>query len=219
MGQGCHRDTGGLVPWVRIDENALDHPKLSRLSDGAFRLWVRGLAHCQKYLTDGALGADDVRGFRGNSRARVRELVTARLWDQHENDYHVHDYLKWNDGRDVVIHKREQARDRLTKYRQLKRVATGGERTVSPSLHSTNKIKSTDAARRPVEISDGTFALYTKIAAEARDLSIRQDDDESISNIAENFKTLCAARKLSYDSELAARAIAAVMASVARRSA
>jgi hypothetical protein len=30
------------MPWVRIDENAMDHPKFIALSANAFRLWVEG---------------------------------------------------------------------------------------------------------------------------------------------------------------------------------
>lgn len=86
----------------------------------------------------------------------------------------------------------------------------------SASATAVDKDKSTDAARRPVEkpveISEGKFSLYTVIAAEARDLSIRQDDDDSISNVSAIFKSLCAQRRLVYDSERAGRAIEAVMA-------
>lgn len=74
--------------------------------------------------------------------------------------------------------------------------------------------KSTGAARRPVENREpevGSFALYCVIASEARQHSIDVDRSESISNITEIFKTLCAQRRLAYTSDIAARAIAAVM--------
>jgi len=74
-----------------------------------------------------------------------------------------------------------------------------------------NKIKSTAASRRPVENSEGTFGLYVVIAKEALANSLTADSSDSIGNVAEHFKTLCAQRGLSYSGELSARAIASVM--------
>jgi uncharacterized protein YdaU (DUF1376 family) len=83
-----------------------------------------------------------------------------------------------------------------------------------------NKIKSTVAARRPVENlrepDEGTFGLYCTIAREARHTSIEQDRNDSIGNIAAIFKDLCAERHVAYDGETAARAIEAVLTSTAR---
>jgi hypothetical protein len=91
-----------------------------------------------------------------------------------------------------------------------------------PSPSPTNKIKSTGAdapgCAKPVEISKGKFSLYTVIAAEARDLSIRQDGDDSLGNISAIFKSLCGTRKLAYDGELAGRAIDAVLTAARKAS-
>jgi hypothetical protein len=108
------------MPWVRIDENALEHPKISGLSDGAFRLWVQGLACCQKYLTDGFVSDVSVRGLRAYSPKRRGELVTSGLWHEAAGGVNVHDYLEWNESRDHVISARHHARERLQKHR-LKR--------------------------------------------------------------------------------------------------
>lgn len=110
------------MPWVRIDENALEHPKIAALSDGAFRLWVQGLAHCQKYLTDGYIADLALRGLRAYSPKRKAALMEAELWHASETGIRVHDFLEWNDSREHVMAARQLARERLQKHRE-KRVA------------------------------------------------------------------------------------------------
>jgi hypothetical protein len=110
------------MPWVRIDEHAMEHPKVAGLPDGAFRLWVTGLSYCQKFLTDGFISDVAQRGLRAFSQKRRDELVTARLWDAIESGVHVHDYLIWNASREHVLNSREQARNRLRKHKD-KRVS------------------------------------------------------------------------------------------------
>jgi hypothetical protein len=116
------------MPWVRIDEHAMSHIKLLALSDGAFRLWVEGLSHCQLHLTDGAISATALATFRCHKRARVRELSTsidgrAPLWQPDGDGFRVHDYLDWNESREVVLAKRAAARVRMAKFRGSKKQA------------------------------------------------------------------------------------------------
>lgn len=94
----------------------------------------------------------------------------------------------------------------------------GGSPDPDPDPDLSPESTSTGAARRsvenPVEISEGTFGLYCLIADEARATSLREDQSESLSNIAAIFKGLCAQRRITYDSDIAARAIDAVLARV-----
>lgn len=214
------------MPWVRFCDNASDHPKLIALGDAAFRLWFDGNSYCQRHLTDGIIPAAALKGFRSYSPKRMASLLSelvpgkGPLWHRNsDGSIQVHDYLDWNDARAKVTAERKKSKDRYDRWRGRSNAVATPLQTESTPLHTTEEIKSTAAARRPVEISEGTFGLYTRIAAESRDLSIRQDDDESVSNISAHFKSLCAARKLSYDSELAGKAIEAVLVAVSRRSA
>ena len=216
------------MPWVRFCDNASDHPKLVALSDGAFRLWFEGNSYCQKHLTDGNIPAPALRGFRSYSPGRLRALLAVLvpgkgpLWHQaQDGSVTVHDYLDWNESRAKVLAERKKAKDRYDRWRNRGNAVGGGEttplQTASTPLHTTEDQKSTGAARRPVEISEGKFSLYTVIAAEARDLSIRQDQDDSIGNIAAIFKSLCGTRRLAYDGTMAAKAIEAVITAERRR--
>lgn len=110
------------MPWVRIDENAMDHPKIGGLPDGAFRLWVQGLAYCQKYLTDGLIAVISLRGLRAYSPKRRAALTEAGLWDATDDGaVQVHDYLDWNESREHVLMSRQFARERMAKLRGCSR--------------------------------------------------------------------------------------------------
>jgi hypothetical protein len=126
------------MPWVRIDENAMDHPKIGGLPDGAFRLWVQGLAYCQKYLTDGVISDVAVKGLRAYSPKRRAELVAATLWESAVSGVQVHDYLQWNESRANVMKTREQARERIRRLRGKHQPCNA----VTPSEQTENELRS-----------------------------------------------------------------------------
>jgi hypothetical protein len=112
------------MPWVRIDENAMDHPKFIALSANAFRLWVEGMTYCQKHLTDGLIPRSALKGFRYFSPASMRLLLDSLapgkgpLWHQGQNgDIEVHDYMDWNICRDTVMAKRQDGKERMRRIR------------------------------------------------------------------------------------------------------
>jgi hypothetical protein len=124
-----------MSPWVRIDENAMEHPKIAGLPDGAFRLWVQTLAYCQKYLTDGAVNETALKGLRSYSPKRRAELLNAGLWCAADSGITVHDYLQWNDSKEHVQRMREQGRDRIRKLRgKNERACNAVTPTVTPSV-------------------------------------------------------------------------------------
>ena len=113
------------MPWMRIDENALDHPKFVALSANAWRLWCEGTAYCQKHLTDGLIGAAVLRKFRYYSAASLRQLVTSLVpgkdacWHEDVNgNICVHDYLDFNDSRSEVLKARTDAKNRRRRFDQ-----------------------------------------------------------------------------------------------------
>lgn len=104
----------------------------------------------------------------------------------------------------------------LQEHSKCTAIASGLQCSSSSSSSATAVgTKSTAAPRRKTKLAEnpdrdtGTFALYCVIAREAMAKSRQEDDDDSISNVAEHFKCLCARRKLTYDSALAGEAIEA----------
>jgi hypothetical protein len=103
------------MAWVRIHDGAMTHPKVVGLSDKAFRLWVWGLSYAQQHLTDGLLTADAIPT---RFRRAIDVLVTRKLWETHDVGYKIHDYLTWNDSRELVLSKRGAARERMSNFRK-----------------------------------------------------------------------------------------------------
>jgi hypothetical protein len=106
------------MAWVRIHDGALSHPKVIAMFDPrrAFDLWLWGLSYCQQYLTDGRLPAEACP--RGSRKAAAL-LVVRGLWERRDDGgYYVHDYLDWNDSREVVLEKRADAKERMRNVRK-----------------------------------------------------------------------------------------------------
>lgn len=112
------------MPWVRIDENAMDHPKFIAISPNAWRLWCEGLSYCQKHLTDGFIPRQGAKGLRYYSPASLKMLLASLvpgkgpLWHESDGGYTVHDYHDWNESRDRVLQARSESRDRRRKWRE-----------------------------------------------------------------------------------------------------
>ena len=80
--------------WVRLDDRFPDHPKVEAISDRAFRLHIRGLCYCSKYLTDGRVPRAVAK--RLGSLKSLGELMAAALWSDEKDGYSIHDYLEYN---------------------------------------------------------------------------------------------------------------------------
>ncbi len=117
------------MAWVRIHDAAMTHPKILRLSDKAFRLWVWGLTYAQQHLTDGFLPALAIPGAFVKS---IKDLLSVGLWASVETGYQVHDYLDWNDSRDTVTKKRTEAKDRMAAARVRSQPVRTNEQTNNP---------------------------------------------------------------------------------------
>ncbi len=104
------------MAWVRLHDGAMSHPKISRLSDKAFRLWVWGLSYAQLHLTDGRVVSD--APFPARLARAIDDLLAAGLWTREASgDFQIHDYLDWNDSKADVSKKRTAARVRMSDHR------------------------------------------------------------------------------------------------------
>jgi hypothetical protein len=102
------------MTWIKLDDKLPNNPKILQLSDKAFRRYVEGLCYANQYLTDGFL-ANVVIDRLG---AEVtQELLQAELWLQADGGIQIHDYCEHQTTRKEVDSKREQTRDRVTRYR------------------------------------------------------------------------------------------------------
>lgn len=114
------------MTWVRLEDDSPLHPKLLKLSDGAFRLWIHGLAFCNRGVTDGridksflyALGHHggwtrrQIRGFLYELLERI-EPEKNGLWIEEGDHYRIHEYEH---------HQAEAMKERVEKKREMDRI-------------------------------------------------------------------------------------------------
>ncbi len=112
------------MAWIRLSDDYMDHPKFAGLSDGAFRLWHRGMSYSRKYQTDGLLSLSTVRAFKEYSPKRVSVLSTPHqdganaLWQTVEGfGFKVHDYLDWNPSKDEENERKAESKERMRQFR------------------------------------------------------------------------------------------------------
>ena len=95
------------MPWLKMDDGFITHPKVLSVSAEAKLLWMWALGFCAKELTDGRLTqkqAVSVAGLAGVSdwKPAAAELIQARLWESDGDGYHVHDYFDYNPSKAEV---------------------------------------------------------------------------------------------------------------------
>jgi hypothetical protein len=78
--------------WVRLRTGFPQHPRIARLSDGAFRLHVSALCYSARHSTDGwiAVFAESLLHDHSRTRRLVQELVQAGLWEPGDSGWRIH---------------------------------------------------------------------------------------------------------------------------------
>lgn len=123
------------MSWVRLDDGFPEHPKISGLSDRAFRFHVAALCYCARNLTDGVIDRKAVRIIGAVVGAKrplglVQTLVNASLWGTCSDTFVINDYLDYNPSNDQVKTDRNRAAERMRALRSARSSgARSGERT------------------------------------------------------------------------------------------
>lgn len=136
------------MSWARIHDSALNSPKLVKLfkASDPLHLWVWGLTYCQLHLTDGAIPIEAIP--HGGVKA-AEALIERRLWEASEGGYQIHDYLDWNESKEVISKKRASSRERVTRFRT--RV------TNAPTSSSNTRVHGNANAGRGVAYVSSSF--------------------------------------------------------------
>jgi hypothetical protein len=110
------------LTWIKLDDKAPRHPKISGLSDRAFRWWVRGLCYASEFLTDGLLPFEFTQDI---PQKCINELRDRRLWSLGDLGWQIHDYMDHQTARADVQREREKTRDRQAKWKAERRKSNG----------------------------------------------------------------------------------------------
>lgn len=120
------------MPYLNLDDDFTEHPKVDALSDSAFRLHVSGMRYCAKNLTDGRIPRNRVGRLKPGYRpAQLEELLDGCLWHLGGQgcgtedcpkgavgEYVVHDYLQWNKPASWWDERRRRETERKAEYRR-----------------------------------------------------------------------------------------------------
>jgi len=170
------------LPWVRLDENFADHPKVERVGPLAAWLHIAALCYSARHLTDGRIPkAKAVRLVDIPDPAEhVSALLSEGIWVENGTDYVIHDYLDYQPSRDSVLAERSAARDRMAKKRSAARSPdvppNFGRSSASPSRPDPNtslltSSRNSRADEQPVDdddlstgvVPDETWDAYAEI--------------------------------------------------------
>ena len=105
--------------WVRIDDNFADHPKIIALTDTAFRLFITGLCYSNRQLTDGVIPYQIVSAWVGDNPEKPSdELEDQGLWERVDKGFYIRSYTEYQPSREKIEKKRDEAKERLRRYRE-----------------------------------------------------------------------------------------------------
>ncbi len=149
------------MAWIKLETSVSRHHKFLAAGPAASWLWVCGLAYCQEGLTDGFIPFEAIRhlGVRAPN-GLVTKLVRARLWEQTEGGWRIHDYLLHHKPAAEVLGLNEERRKSGARggiESGKKRRFTDQTRETAKQVASTDakQVASTDAKQtaNPVQIT------------------------------------------------------------------
>jgi hypothetical protein len=119
------------MPYLNLDDNYPDHPKIEALSDAAYRLHGSAMFYAARFRLDGYLTTTQLRGRRQWSRRTEGELVDGDLLhppgepcpSRHcpaddGRRYRLHDFFQWNKSSEWWEERREKAAKRKAEWAQ-----------------------------------------------------------------------------------------------------
>lgn len=118
------------MPYLNLDDNYPDHPKVEALSDAAYRLHGAAMFYAARFQLDGYLTEAQLQARRRWSRKTERELIEERLLhtpgdpcessqcpDDDGRRYRLHDFFQWNKPKSWWDEEREKAAKRKAKWK------------------------------------------------------------------------------------------------------
>ena len=162
------------MPWLRISDDFMQHPKVLGLSARAVALWLEAICYVARHLTDGLVSPKVLAALR--YRAAASELRHAGLWDVVPAGDQIHDYHDYQPARDEVQNhraevseKRRAAGKRGAARRWQKAWQTDGNghgKPIAPSHTHTHPIPEEHTEARPSVLADDVWQLWRTVADE-----------------------------------------------------
>lgn len=91
------------MPWIKLDDQWIDHPKIIDAGRDARDVWLASLTYCARHLTDGLFHPNLIPQFcvmagvdLANCQEFAKKLLEVCLWEDEGEKYYIHDYLEYN---------------------------------------------------------------------------------------------------------------------------
>lgn len=91
---------------MKLDDGFAEHPKVLSVSVQARWAYISAICYTSRRLTDGVIPRS-VLSALSISPKLVSELVNASLWDNHGDDFMIHDYLEYNSTKAEIEERRK----------------------------------------------------------------------------------------------------------------
>lgn len=118
------------MPYLNLDDNYPDHPKIEALSDAAYRLHGSAMFYAARFRLDGYLTTGQLRARLRWSQRTERELIDGDLLHSPGEPcpsrqcppddgrrYRLHDFFQWNKSRAWWDEEREKAAKRKAEWK------------------------------------------------------------------------------------------------------
>jgi hypothetical protein len=152
------------MPWVRIDEEFPDHPKVVGAGPLGIAMQVAALCYCNRHLTDGFVPRSaarrliDLDGLGVSADDVISTLLGVGMWSRVDGGYQIHDYEHYQPTRAQVLAERERNREAGKKgglaragKRSAKQSASGPVSAV-PSNGQADRLAKPQAKSKPVPV-------------------------------------------------------------------
>lgn len=106
------------MPWGKLCDTLWMHPKVVEAGNEAVGAWVRMISYSCSQLTDGVIPAAIARTI--TTPSILRRLTSAKLLEQVETGWKVHDFSTYNPTRASVEESRAKTAARVAEHRQNK---------------------------------------------------------------------------------------------------
>jgi hypothetical protein len=158
------------MPWVRIDEEFPEHPKVLAAGPLGMAMQVAALCYCNRHLTDGFIPRAIVPGLLNLEglgmrmwmgeltgggedatwRLVVDDLKAAGLWEQVQGGWRIHDYHDYQPSREHVLAIRKVRQEVGAKGGRAKRKQVANQ--LAEQTPSNDEAK-TEAKMNPVPVT------------------------------------------------------------------
>lgn len=142
------------MAWFKVDDRFPDHRKVIALMtikgwEKSIALWTLTGAWASGQEQDGMVPVFVVKRF-GFNTADASRLVHVGIWEEHADGYKFHDWADNNPIKSELQEKREQTKNRVTRWREKERVTRLQNAGVTPPVTPLHVESVTLPPSRPV---------------------------------------------------------------------